>query len=150
MRLDFSDLRSPRAAAARVGRTPDGWSAVTDDGTLLVTTPSRPATLAALRRLGLRMAPGRPAKARRANAMGTRFQLKVWRACRAIPKGRTVSYGDLARRLGCGSAQAVGQALARNPLCRLIPCHRVVARGGPGGFAWGARTKALWLRDERT
>jgi len=134
----------------RVGRTPSGWSAVTDDGTLLARTPSRQATLATVRRLGLRLAAGRPALVRRAVALGTRFQLRVWQACRAIPRGRTLSYGDLARRVGCGSAQAVGQALGRNPLCQLIPCHRVIARQGVGGFAWGAKLKARWLRTEGT
>ena len=119
------------------------------DGTLLVLTPSRAATLATLRRLGLGLAPGKPPPCRRARALGTPFQLRVWQSCRDIPRGRTLSYGELAHRLGCGSPRAVGQALGRNPLCRLIPCHRVVAGRGPGGFAWGAETKARWQRQER-
>ena len=150
MRIDFADPRAVRPAAVRVGRTPGGWAAVTAKGVLLVLTPTRPSTLAAIRRLGLTPAAGKPPPIRRATALGTPFQALVWQACRAIPRGRTLSYGDLARRLGCRSAQAVGQALGRNPLCRLIPCHRVVARCGPGGFAWGAETKARWLRRERT
>lgn len=149
MRLDFADPRSVRSTAVRVGRTPGGWAAVTARGALLVLTPTRPSTLGAVRRLGLALVQGKPPAVRRAVACGTPFQRRVWRACRSIPHGRTLSYGDLASRLGCRSAQAVGQALGRNPLCRLIPCHRVVASGGPGGFAWGAKTKARWLRQER-
>lgn len=149
MRLGFQTLGSARPATVRVGRTPGGWAAVTDDGTLLALTPSRRDTLACLPRLGLVLAGGQPPPARRAIARGTAFQVKVWRACRAIPAGRTASYGELARRLGCRSAQAVGQALGRNPLARLIPCHRVVDRRGGGGFAWGDALKRRWLRTEQ-
>lgn len=64
---------------------------------------------------------------------GTPFQLRVWHALMAIPAGQPTTYGALAKRLGT-AARAVGQACASNPLPILIPCHRVVAANGPGGF----------------
>ncbi len=64
---------------------------------------------------------------------GTPFQLRVWHALMNIPAGRQTTYGVLARKLGT-AAQAVGQACGSNPLPILIPCHRVVAANGLGGF----------------
>jgi methylated-DNA-[protein]-cysteine S-methyltransferase len=65
------------------------------------------------------------------------FRLKVYQAARAIPWGHTVSYGELAQRIGfAGGARAVGQALSRNPVPIIIPCHRVLAKGHRvGGFS---------------
>ncbi len=61
---------------------------------------------------------------------GTAFQQRVWQAAQAIPYGHTVTYGQLAEFIGCdGGAQAIGQALKKNPLPLVIPCHRVVAAG---------------------
>ena len=84
------------------------------------------------------------------------FRLRVYMELLKIPRGMTVTYGELARRLGCGSAQAVGQALRRNPFAPEVPCHRVVAaNGGLCGFGGSrspealARKKAL-LEEERT
>jgi len=65
---------------------------------------------------------------------GTPFQQHVWRAIGAIPRGRVRSYGALARELR-SAARAVGQACGSNPLPLIIPCHRVVAARGLGGFA---------------
>ena len=65
---------------------------------------------------------------------GTPFQRSVWEAMRAIPRGRTRTYGELARERG-GEARAVGQACGDNRLPIVIPCHRVVAADGIGGFA---------------
>lgn len=67
------------------------------------------------------------------DAEGTAFQHRVWRALRGIPAGATRAYGDLARELGT-SARAVGGACRRNPVPIVVPCHRVVAGAGPGGF----------------
>lgn len=65
----------------------------------------------------------------------TPFQLRVYSATRQIPAGKVISYGQLARLIGCGSAQAVGQALRRNPYAPVVPCHRVVSADGClGGF----------------
>ncbi len=66
---------------------------------------------------------------------GTDFQRSVWRAIAAIPPGRTLTYGDIAKRLK-SAPRAVGQACGRNPYPVAVPCHRVVAAdGGLGGFA---------------
>lgn len=65
----------------------------------------------------------------------TPFQRKVYLALLEVPCGTTITYGELARRIGCRSAQAVGQALRRNPFAPDVPCHRVVASDGTlGGF----------------
>ena len=61
---------------------------------------------------------------------GTPFQQSVWRELLAIPYGHTVSYGYIARRLHCRSAQAVGGAVGRNPIALIIPCHRVIGSDG--------------------
>ncbi|HEX6295237.1 MAG TPA: methylated-DNA--[protein]-cysteine S-methyltransferase [Burkholderiales bacterium] len=65
---------------------------------------------------------------------GTPFQRKLWEALCRIPRGKTRTYGDLARELDC-EARAVGQACGDNRLPVVIPCHRVVAADGIGGFA---------------
>jgi methylated-DNA-[protein]-cysteine S-methyltransferase len=65
---------------------------------------------------------------------GTPFQRRVWQALRAIPSGETLTYGQLAARLGTG-ARAVGNACRANPCPLVVPCHRVVAGNGLGGFA---------------
>lgn len=72
---------------------------------------------------------------------GTAFQRRVWDCLRRIPAGQTRSYGDIARELGTG-ARAVGNACRANPLLLLIPCHRVVAAHGRGGF--GGHTTGRW------
>ncbi|MFN3544113.1 MAG: methylated-DNA--[protein]-cysteine S-methyltransferase [Thiobacillus sp.] len=64
---------------------------------------------------------------------GTPFQLRVWRALMSIPPGHPSTYGTLAKQLGT-AARAVGQACGANPLPILIPCHRVLAVNGLGGF----------------
>ena len=65
---------------------------------------------------------------------GTEFQKALWRALREIPRGKTLTYGELARRLGA-EARAIGQACGDNRLPIVIPCHRVVAANGIGGFS---------------
>ncbi len=82
---------------------------------------------------------------------GTGFQLRVWRKLRAIPSGETRTYEQVARSLGKpGGARAVGEACAHNPVALLIPCHRVVRKGGGlGGYAWGIERKKALLHKER-
>ena len=64
----------------------------------------------------------------------SRFRLRVYLELLNVPRGKTITYGELARRVGCGSAQAVGQALRHNPFAPEIPCHRVIAAAcTPGG-----------------
>jgi methylated-DNA-[protein]-cysteine S-methyltransferase len=67
-------------------------------------------------------------------AQGTPFQRSVWRKIAAIDPGRTRSYGEIARDLD-SAARAVGQACGANPVPLVVPCHRVLAAGGLGGFA---------------
>jgi methylated-DNA-[protein]-cysteine S-methyltransferase len=80
----------------------------------------------------------------------TAFQGEVWRLARLIPYGQTRSYGWLAERLGkAGAGRAVGQALGRNPLPVIVPCHRVVAKDGRlGGYSGGLARKKLLLKLE--
>ncbi len=76
------------------------------------------------------------------------FHRRVYQITRTIAPGATLSYGEIAARLGApGSARAVGQALGRNPFAIIVPCHRVVAAGGKvGGFsATGGTTTKLHL-----
>ena len=81
---------------------------------------------------------------------GTPFQERVWRALREIPYGATLSYGELARRLGDPRAtRAVGAANGRNPLSIVVPCHRVVgADGSLTGFGGGIARKRWLLAHE--
>lgn len=85
----------------------------------------------------------------------TDFQRRVYLALLEVPAGTTISYGELARRIGCRSAQAVGQALKRNPFAPHVPCHRVIASDGSIGGFHGQREgemiekKKRLLRDEK-
>jgi methylated-DNA-[protein]-cysteine S-methyltransferase len=77
------------------------------------------------------------------------FTCRVREAARAIPPGATISYGELARRAGSPrGARAAGQVMARNPVPLIVPCHRVVAAAGPGGYAGGLALKARLLALE--
>lgn len=80
---------------------------------------------------------------------GGAFHQDVWRLMREIPFGRTATYGELARELG-SAAQPVGSACAANPIAIVIPCHRVVAAKGFGGFSGGSglESKRFLLRHE--
>ena len=81
---------------------------------------------------------------------GTAFQQRVWQALLTIPYGETVSYGELARMVGCKSAQAVGQAVGANPIALIIPCHRVIAAHGKiGGYEYGIEIKKRLLEQEQ-
>ena len=76
------------------------------------------------------------------------FRLRVYMELLQVPRGSTISYGELARRIGCGSAQAVGQALRHNPFAPEIPCHRVVASDGSlGGYCGSRNDEALWRKQ---
>ncbi len=81
---------------------------------------------------------------------GTAFQQRVWQALREIPAGSTVSYTELASRIGAPrSARAVAHACALNPIAVAIPCHRVVRRDGDlAGYAWGIERKRTLLERE--
>jgi len=81
------------------------------------------------------------------------FHRRVYEITRAIPPGRTLTYGEVAARLGePGAARAVGQALGHNPFAPIVPCHRVLAAGtGGGGFSaeGGVATKLRMLQIEK-
>ncbi len=80
---------------------------------------------------------------------GTAFQKAVWAELMKLPFGRTVTYGGLAGRLGKPkAARAVGGAVGRNPILIIIPCHRVLAERGLGGFSAGTDKKIALLRHE--
>lgn len=89
--------------------------------------------------------PGRPP---------TLFETRVYEATRRIPKGKVTTYGRLGKELSCGSSQAIGQALRRNPFAPEVPCHRVVASdltlGGFAGHREGEelRRKRRMLEEE--
>ena len=89
------------------------------------------------------------------NLKGTDFQKQIWNILLTIPYGRTRTYGDIAREMAAlsgkekMSAQAVGQAVGKNPISILIPCHRVVGtKGQLTGYAGGLENKIRLLRLE--
>ena len=83
------------------------------------------------------------------NAGGTDFQKKVWSVLRTIPFGKTYSYGEVAEKAGNKKAcRAVGNAVGRNPVLIAIPCHRVTAAKGIGGFSAGIKVKKILMKTE--
>ena len=87
---------------------------------------------------------------------GTSFQERVWQILQEIPYGETMTYGEIAQRIAkekgvaTYSAQAVGQAVGKNPISILIPCHRVLGKNGTlTGYAGGVHRKEQLLRIER-
>jgi methylated-DNA-[protein]-cysteine S-methyltransferase len=80
---------------------------------------------------------------------GTGFQKEVWAELSLIPYGETISYGELARRVGRPRGpRAVGQANGKNPIAIVVPCHRVVASNGIGGYGGGLPMKRALLAME--
>ena len=80
---------------------------------------------------------------------GTEFQKQVWQALREIPYGHTDTYGGLAARIGRPKAcRAVGSAAGKNPILLAIPCHRLLASDGLGGFSCGLERKKVLLELE--
>jgi AraC family transcriptional regulator of adaptative response/methylated-DNA-[protein]-cysteine methyltransferase len=82
---------------------------------------------------------------------GTPFQRKVWAALQEIPAGMTVTYTDIAKRIGTPRAvRAVGTACGQNPVSVVVPCHRVLRGDGSlGGYRWGLERKRALLDRER-
>ena len=85
------------------------------------------------------------------DVQGTAFQMRVWEELRRIPRGQTVSYKELATRIGRPTAyRAVANACASNPVAVITPCHRVVREnGGLGGYRWGVERKRELLEKEK-
>jgi len=81
---------------------------------------------------------------------GTAFQQSVWAALRRIPFGKTLSYGEIAAQVGNPKAsRAVGRANGTNPICLIVPCHRVIgADGSLTGFFYGNEIKRILLEHE--
>ena len=80
---------------------------------------------------------------------GTEFQKEVWAELARIPYGETISYGELARRVGRPKGpRAVGQANGKNPIPIIVPCHRVLASNGIGGYGGGLPMKRTLLAVE--
>ena len=79
----------------------------------------------------------------------TPFQRRVYLELLNVPTGSTITYGELARRVGCRSAQAVGQALKRNPFAPEVPCHRVIAINGSMGGYFGEREGEMIERKRK-
>src|SRR5277367_4084024 len=81
---------------------------------------------------------------------GTEFQLRVWQELRRIPYGETITYGELARRVGnIKASRAVGLANGCNPIAIIVPCHRVIGSDGSlTGFGGGLRNKEILLELE--
>ncbi|MDR2220511.1 MAG: methylated-DNA--[protein]-cysteine S-methyltransferase [Methylobacillus sp.] len=77
---------------------------------------------------------------------GTAFQRRVWQGIAAIPPGETLTYSELAEKVGSG-ARAVANACGANPIPVIIPCHRVVARNGLGGFMKGREQNSLSIKQ---
>lgn len=83
------------------------------------------------------------------NPHGTLFQKKVWMEMKQIPYGKTLSYGELAKIINNPkSCRAIGGACHKNPILIIIPCHRVVAKNGLGGFGCGIDMKKELLKKE--
>ena len=82
---------------------------------------------------------------------GSDFRTRVWHALCNIPYGQTITYGEIAARVGCISARAAGGAVGHNPISIIVPCHRVVGTDGKlTGFAGGLDVKARLLELERS
>jgi AraC family transcriptional regulator of adaptative response/methylated-DNA-[protein]-cysteine methyltransferase len=99
----------------------------------------------------LRYLNGRPHLDLPLDIQATAFQWKVWRYLQAIPYGETRAYSQVARDIGEPSAvRAVARACATNPVCLVIPCHRVVQKdGGLAGYRWGVERKKALLEREK-
>jgi AraC family transcriptional regulator of adaptative response/methylated-DNA-[protein]-cysteine methyltransferase len=95
--------------------------------------------------------PGAPDPRLPTDVRATAFQRRVWRELQRIPRGRTRSYKEVARRIGQpDSARAVARACAANPVALIVPCHRVVRTdGAAGGYHWGASRKRQLLEMEK-
>lgn len=79
----------------------------------------------------------------------TEFQRRVYLALLQVPRGQTITYKQLGERIGCRSAQAIGQALRRNPFAPDVPCHRVIASDGSIGGFHGQREGEMIERKRR-
>jgi AraC family transcriptional regulator, regulatory protein of adaptative response / methylated-DNA-[protein]-cysteine methyltransferase len=81
---------------------------------------------------------------------GTPYEVKVWLMLREIPAGQTINYGALAAKLGNRDPRDVTAVIANNPIAVIVPCHRVIKKGGSiSGYRWGVRRKRVLLAREQ-
>jgi AraC family transcriptional regulator, regulatory protein of adaptative response / methylated-DNA-[protein]-cysteine methyltransferase len=81
---------------------------------------------------------------------GTAYEIQVWKMLCQLPIGETISYGELAAKLGTRDARDVTKAIASNPIAVLVPCHRVIKKDGSiSGYRWGVKRKRELLVRER-
>ncbi|MDA1007908.1 MAG: methylated-DNA--[protein]-cysteine S-methyltransferase [Planctomycetota bacterium] len=114
--------------------------------------PSKDSTLTRIGRAIASEIAGKPSLSKKiATPLGTPFQMACWRAARRIPRGETRTYQWLAKEVGSPQAsRAAGQAMRRNPLPIIVPCHRVVSSSGSGGFSGSADVKSAAVRLKHT
>ena len=131
--LEFLNGRSPEDAVASFGLDVE-WSAAGSSEVVEAVTGWFQGRREALEGLHIR-------------PTGSPFQLQVWSEVRKVPFGATLSYGEIAARIGRpGAARAVGRANATNPVCLVVPCHRIVGSDGSlTGYGGGMATKAALL-----
>jgi methylated-DNA-[protein]-cysteine S-methyltransferase len=138
LRLEFADGRAGRSLARDLGD--QGYSVVPDRGRCTTVVEQLAEYFAGDRQeFDLAVAP-----------RGSEFQLRVWEELRRIPYGTTISYGELARRLGRPhGSRAVGRANGTNPIAIVVPCHRVIgADGSLTGYGGGLPVKRALLALE--
>lgn len=81
---------------------------------------------------------------------GTSYEINVWKMLRSISAGETTNYGGLAAELGTRDARDVTEAIAKNPIAVLVPCHRVIKKDGSiSGYRWGVKRKRVLLAREQ-
>ncbi len=138
--VGFQTLDTPLDAPLKIHAGRHGVSAIYFDLDARRTSPERPnaTTRAAARQLreyfeGARETFDLPLATLAEDGPATEYQRGVWRALLSIPYGQTRTYGDVARQAG-GSPRSVGAANGRNPLCVVVPCHRVLGKSGLGGY----------------
>ena len=160
MKTERLTIKGATQELTGVYHSPLGDIVLTSDGTALTglrfaeapcgeLAQDIPALADACRWLDLYFSDGQPDFTPQIAPMGTPFQQSVWRELLTIPYGQTVSYGHMAKRISCRSAQAVGGAVGRNPIALIIPCHRVIGSDGHlTGYAYGLDRKQWLLAHE--
>ena len=142
-------------------RSPIGWIEIRSNGKEIIalsfvakprqSVPKNPLFRKALREIGEYFNGRRERFTFKSSAQGTRFQKKVWAQLQKIGFGETVSYQEIALRIGQPKAvRAAASAIGRNPAAIVVPCHRVIASSGAvGGYAGGVRRKRWLLEHEK-
>ena len=142
-----------RGVAAREPRAPTTGRSSASCTTSIPPRRRAPTTrrsAAAVRKIVAHLAGREPHLDLPVDVRATAFQWRVWQELRAIPRGETRSYAEVARAIGRPTAaRAVARACATNPVALVVPCHRVVPQaGGTGGYRWGSERKARLLEAE--